>query len=91
MRREDADLGDGERSHAVYDMPVVSQHDYWVSVTDVPCPMCGTGTIRWNEAGYVPGSRICDGCGKFFQARGSIADGITLMRDTRFDKEVSHG
>lgn len=24
----------------------------------VPCPECGTG-LQWNEAGYVPGWRIC--------------------------------
>ncbi len=84
MTHEILDLGDGARPHAVYSMPVVSTHDYWASVTDVPCPLC-PGTIRWHEAGFVPGSRICDGCGRFFQARGSIEGGVTLVRDTRFD------
>jgi hypothetical protein len=88
MRKEVADLGDGSKSHVVYDMPMLDPHDYWASVTDVPCPACHTGKIRWHEAGYVPGSRICDGCGKFFQARGTVADGITLMRDARFDRVV---
>lgn len=34
----------------------------WESITDVPCPCkdCD-GILRWAEAGYVPGYRICDG------------------------------
>lgn len=86
MRYEIRNMGDGARKHAVYDMPVVDPHDYWASVTDVPCPVCKTGTIRWCEAGYVPGSRRCDGCGRFFQAHGSLEAGVTLVRDARFDK-----
>jgi len=45
--------------------------DYWGAVTDVPCPCCDGGQVRWAEAGYVPGYRICDGCGRHFQADGS--------------------
>jgi len=106
MRYETRNLGDGARKHAVYGMPVLDPHDYWKSVTDVPCPVCNPpmtmgqylvecfrthehgrrGTIRWHEAGFVPGSRICDGCGRFFQAEGSIDKGIMLVRDSRFDK-----
>lgn len=78
--------GGGAKLHSVYDMPVLSKDNYWASVTDVPCPVCRTGTVVWHEAGYVPGSRICDDCGRFFQARGSVSAGITLMRDVRFDK-----
>ena len=52
--------------------------DYWQAVTDVPCPCCKTGTVRWAEAGYVPGYRICDGCGKHFLAKGS-AQAPTLV------------
>lgn len=85
MRYEVKNLGGGLRRHVVYDMPTVDLHDYWRSVTDVPCPICESGTIRWNEAGFVPGSRICDGCGRFFQAGGSIRSGVTLTRDARFD------
>ena len=80
------DLGDGERRHAVYNMPVVDDRDYWANVTDVACPVCPAGTIRWHEAGGVPGSRICDTCGRFFQAQGSVAAGVILMRDSRFDQ-----
>jgi len=86
MRYEELDLGDGVRKHAAYVMPVVSQTDYWANVTDVPCPVCAGGTIRWHEAGYVPGSRLCDCCGRFFQARGSVKDGAVLIRDSRFDR-----
>lgn len=84
-RYESYNLGDGVKKHAVYDMPIIDPHDYWASVTDVPCPACQTGTIRWAEAGYVPGSRLCDTCGRFFQARGSLKSGVTLMHDARFD------
>lgn len=86
MRYEQYNLGDGRRRHTVYDMPVLDDRNYWASVTGVPCPVCGTGIIQWHEAGYVPGSRLCDGCGRFFQAHGSVQVGITLMRDARFDK-----
>jgi len=90
MRYQMANLdGQGPARHAVYDMPTVSPRDYWASVTDVPCPICDSGTIRWWEAGYTPGSRICDGCGRFFQAGGSIKGGVTLMRDPRFDRTPS--
>lgn len=87
MRYEKANLdGKGQAVHATYDMPTLSQYDYWISVTNVPCPICHTGTVVWNEAGFVAGSRICEGCGRFFQAQGSVARGISLMRDPRFDK-----
>jgi hypothetical protein len=34
----------------------------WDDITDVSCPIVGCeGTLRWAEAGYVPGYRICDG------------------------------
>lgn len=44
--------------------------DYWAAVTDVPCPACSAGTVRWAEAGTVPGWRRCDGCGREFLAGG---------------------
>lgn len=44
--------------------------DYWSAVTDVPCP-CGQGRLRWAEAGYVPGWRECDACGRQYQAEGN--------------------
>ena len=87
MRYEIYNLGDGSKRHAVYEMPTLDLNNYWASVTDVPCPVCPDGTIRWNEGGYVAGSRICDGCGRFFQAHGSVGSGITLMRDARFDRK----
>ena len=88
MRFEILNEGDGARKHAVYDMPIRNRKDYWSNVTDVTCPVCQNGTIRWNEAGFVPGSRICDRCGRFFQAHGSISSGsITLVRDKRFDRK----
>lgn len=68
--------GIGHRRHAVFVLPgrtdSKQEWDYWSLVTDVPCPCCPTGTIRWHEAGYVPGWRICDGCKRTFQASGDM-------------------
>jgi hypothetical protein len=47
---------------------VVGPNTGWESVTDIPCPVCACGIIRWAEAGYVPGYRICDGCKRHFLA-----------------------
>jgi hypothetical protein len=70
MRYEYHNLdGKGKKKHQVYDMPVIPKARD--SVTDVPCPVEGcTGTIRWHEYGWVPGHRLCDGCGRHFQAKG---------------------
>jgi hypothetical protein len=32
------------------------------AITDVACPRCQGGIVRWAEHGYVPGWRICDLC-----------------------------
>jgi hypothetical protein len=60
--------GTGARRVRVYD--VAPADGYWPAVTDVPCPICDDGTIRWAEAGYVAGYRICDGCRRHFLASG---------------------
>jgi hypothetical protein len=59
--------------------PHPTAKDYWTAVTDVPCPSACGGTVRWAEAGYVPGYRICDVCGKHFLARGT-KEAPTLVR-----------
>jgi len=51
----------------------VLDNDYWRSVTDVPCPRCKLGIVRWAEAGHVPGYRICDRCGQGWFAGGNAA------------------
>ena len=53
----------------------------WPSITDVPCPLSGCcGILRWAEAGYVPGYRICDGTTKHhFELRRHAADGDGLL------------
>lgn len=80
MRHQDYNPdGIGARPHPVHDMAPAMSNDYWDAVTDVPCPVCKTGTIRWAEAGYVPGYRICDGCGRHFMAEGS-AEAPTLIQ-----------
>lgn len=64
------------------------EFDYWSSVTDVPCPLC-EGTVRWAEAGFVPGYRICDGCGQHWMAKGNakrpVLAPITEVQDGCFD------
>lgn len=84
-RHQDYDPdGKGARPHPVHDLPPVlvrqdtaanhyaapEYHDYWQAVTDVPCPCCEGGTVRWDEALHVPGCRTCDGCGRHFIAGG---------------------
>jgi hypothetical protein len=66
----------GPRRTRVYAMPGA---DYWGAVTDVPCPACDAGTIRWHEAGYVPGYRICDGCGRHWQASGERGHRVLIL------------
>jgi hypothetical protein len=93
MRIEHHNLdGKVRKACDVYDMPPSveihrdhlgreqSYPEYWGAVTDVPCPIPAcSGTIRWAEAGYVPGYRVCDCCGRAFMAGGN-ADGPTLIR-----------
>jgi len=69
--------GRGPRPTRVYDLPPAA--DYWQAVTDVPCPCCADGTIRWAEAGYAPGYRICEDCGRHFLASGTRLS-PTLLR-----------
>ena len=57
--------GLGSKKTRAYPLPSAGT-DYWSAVTDVPCPCCDYGTICWAEAGYAPGYRICDRCGKHF-------------------------
>lgn len=73
--------GRGTRRCRVYPMPP-NAHDYWQAVTDVPCPECG-GTIRWHEANYVPGYRICDQCRRHFLARGTMQQPVLIRVGTR--------
>ena len=87
MRYEHHNLDGESKRTQVYDLPPVpltdstmpTYREYWPAVTDVPCPrQCG-GTVRWAEAGYVPGYRICDGCGRHFLAGGTTS-APTLLR-----------
>lgn len=67
--------GCGDKRCHVYDLPASPTPDYWMAVTNVPCPCDNCdGTIRWAEAGYVPAYRICDSCGRHFIARGTNDD-----------------
>jgi hypothetical protein len=75
--------GRGSRPCRVYDLPCVSEHDYWANVTDVACPCCEHGKIRWAEAGYVAGYRICSRCGRHFMAQGTMAKPTLVRVGTR--------
>lgn len=74
--------GCGDRRHRLFamppafhvqDTPPLSTPDYWGAITDVACPACETGTIRWHEAGYVPAYRRCDTCRRHFMGKGTAA------------------
>ena len=58
----------------------------WETITDVPCTYKCEGTLRWAEAGYVPGYRICDGCGRHFSLSD---DGTTLAPNGRRDRAAA--
>jgi len=77
--------GQGTKPVRVYDMPRSTDENdpYWPAITDVPCPVCGSGTIRWAEAGYVPGYRICDECERHFLAKGNAAAPTLIRVGTR--------
>lgn len=81
--------GTGPRPYRLHPLPPapakdvggMAVRDFWAAVTDVPCPVCPTGALRWAEAGYVPGYRVCDGCGQHFLAHGDAdAPGVLAMR-----------
>lgn len=65
--------GIGNERTLVYSLVSRNPHNYWDSVTDIPCPRCKAGMLRWAEAGYVPGYRICDRCKRHFLAQGNSA------------------
>jgi hypothetical protein len=64
--------GSGPKPVCIYPMLRVEKHDYWSAVTNIECSCYSKGTIRWYEAGYVPGYRICDKCLQHFQADGDV-------------------
>ena len=65
--------GLGVRTHRQYVLHCKSLLNYWKSVTNIQCPSCKKGMIRWHEAGYVPGYRKCDKCGREFLAVGNAS------------------
>jgi hypothetical protein len=84
IERRDLD-GRGPTRVRAYDLP--AKGDFWASVTDVPCPSC-PGTVRWAEAGYVPGYRICDACGRHFLAAGTAAAPLLLRVGSRRSRQA---
>jgi len=85
MRYENHNLdGNGSKRTQVFDVPSQSSDDYWVSVTDIPCPVATCdGIIRWAEAGYVAGYRICDKCKRHFLAKGNASSPELLRVGSR--------
>ena len=65
--------GTGARRCRVFGLAPAGGMDYWSAVTDVQRPACGSGVIRWAEAGHVPGYRICDRCRRHYLADGDHA------------------
>lgn len=71
--------GTGARRVLVFAVPVVNPAEYWPNVTDIGCPVARcVGLVRWAEAGYVPGYRICDACGRHYRAGGTLAAPVLL-------------
>ncbi len=50
------------------DMGTLPTGEAWWEVPLPPCPDCG-GQVVWWEAGYVPGTRKCLGCGSLFSVQ----------------------
>ena len=71
--------GTGARRCRVFDLAPGAGMDYWSAVTDVLCPSCGSGLLRWAEAGHVPGYRICDRCRRHYLARGDQAHPVLVL------------
>lgn len=74
MRFQYLNLTGEPKRTAIFDLPGNPDPDggYWELVTDVPCPRPScNGTIRWHEAGFVPGYRCCDTCLQHFLAKGN--------------------
>ena len=72
--------GNGSTRHAIFDIPSRNPDNFWANVTDIPCPRASCrGTLRWAEAGYVPGYRICDKCKRHFLAEGDAAHPSVLL------------
>lgn len=52
--------GTGDTECCVHPVQSRHPHDFWRSVTDIPCPVEGCNqTVLWYEAGYAPGYRAC--------------------------------
>jgi len=59
----------------------LSSVDPWALAGIAPCPNCG-GRLLWAEAGYVPGYRICEMCGRSWMVRFRVDEvgNITVLR-----------
>ena len=76
MRNTD---GTGARRCRAFDLAPAAGMGCWSAVTDVLCPSCGSGLLRWAEAGHVPGYRICDRCRRHYLADGDHAPPVVVL------------
>ena len=76
MRNTD---GTGARRCRAFDLAPAAGMGCWSAVTDVLCPSCGSGLLRWAEAGHVPGYRICDRCRRHYLAGGDHAHPVLVL------------
>lgn len=53
---------------------------------DIPCPTACGGKIRWAEAGFMPGHRICEHCGRRYRVIGPAALALLRGRVWRYAK-----
>ena len=63
--------------------------DPWALATVVPCRACG-GSLLWAEAGYVPGYRLCEQCGRPWLVEPGLRDADTIALAVRIP-ETSEG
>ena len=68
--------GQGSRRRRVHIVPQQPGNNRWADVTDIPCPVCHSGIVRWAENGYVPGYRICDQCHRHYISAGCVTDAL---------------
>ena len=61
----------------------------WYEIPLPPCPDCG-GTLVWAEAGYVPGTRQCTGCGSLFSVQTKQSDHSPQTNKYRFGCDRGH-
>ena len=65
-----------------WQQPLVRQEETqaWWDVPLPACPDCSEELV-WYEAGYVPGTRKCQGCGSLFHVDAEPERGLFIRRE----------